>query len=394
MGVGSRPMASAPDPVVVPGANRKSYRTKGKASSSGQLLRGALLPPPRSRCPGNVRTITGFRSSSSIPSKFETVLHAGNKERNAFNCRVYRFNEHESDLPGVGKYNTQGVPLNTSTSVSKRGMGMMASKDFTNKSFTWTGIKAAVPGPGSYCPESQFDKTWQPEVTDRCLFAGRNGKSFYSSDLTPGPGDYEPSAAPSSSVKPADCGAAFNSRAIRLKDKRSKCPAPGAYEIAKLPFSKHDYGGSMPSSSFTSGVMRDKVADTAAKKNAQLPGPSSYDGIEAHKLGLHGAGSHMFTGKVAKAPFAFADQEVIEARLQAKHDGTPGPGSYFDPDKPGTQNPKVRQQQATGSFKSKSSRTPSFLNPKKTPGPSHYKAPGIGKALKKSFHLNTTGTWV
>ena len=127
----------------------------------------------------------------------------------------------------------------------------------------------------------------------------------------------------------SDCGAAFNSRAIRLKDKRTKCPAPGAYEVsylpptssepdtdqvAKEPFHKMEYGNVCPSSSFTSGVERGKVhelldhiqllshiakvAEELAAKNAAMPGPSSYTKNEAHKLELHGSGSHMFTGKV------------------------------------------------------------------------------------------------
>ena len=41
-----------------------------------------------------------------------------------------------------------------------------------------------------------------------------------------------------------------------------------------------------------------KVAEVVAKKNSSLPGPSSYDSTQAHLLGLHGAGCHMFTGKV------------------------------------------------------------------------------------------------
>eukprot|EP00656_Telonema_subtile_P013484 TRINITY_DN16852_c0_g1_i3.p1 TRINITY_DN16852_c0_g1~~TRINITY_DN16852_c0_g1_i3.p1 ORF type:complete len:225 (-),score=49.14 TRINITY_DN16852_c0_g1_i3:80-754(-) len=186
-----------------------------------------------------------------------------------------------------------------------------------------------------------------------------------------------------------DSGAAFNSRAIRLKEKQSKCPAPGAYEIAKQPFSKDSYGHGLPSSAFTSGVERNKVAESTAKKNAAMPGPSSYSGTQAHTLKLHGSGSHMFTGRIAKAPFAFADQEVIEARLQAKNSGNPGPGSYFDPDAAESKNPKARKLQSTGSFRSGTSRT-GFTSTLSTPGPSHYKAPQTGKALKKSCLLYTS----
>eukprot|EP00658_Telonema_sp_P-2_P079850 TRINITY_DN7831_c0_g1_i7.p1 TRINITY_DN7831_c0_g1~~TRINITY_DN7831_c0_g1_i7.p1 ORF type:complete len:272 (+),score=25.18 TRINITY_DN7831_c0_g1_i7:364-1179(+) len=271
-------------------------------------------------------------------------------------------------------------------------MGQMASKDYSNKSFTWESIKAAVPGPGAYSAPSSFDKTWQPGMTNKCLFAGRNGKSFYSADLTPGPGDYEPKVL--SSTAASDCGAAFNSRAIRLTDKKAKCPAPGAYEVGREPFSKHSYGSTCPSAAFKSGVERGKVAEVLAKKNANQPGPSSYERNQAHMLGLHGAGSHMFTGKIARAPLSFADEEVIHARKQEKFHGTPGPGSYFDPDNPESKNPKKKKfPTSTGAFKSSSARI-SYMDVKNTPGPSQYNASSTGKPLKKSFHLNTTGSWV
>jgi len=382
-------MAEAPNEVALD-ANKKSYRTKGKTINNGQLLRG------------NVRSISGYRSSSSIPSKFETVLHDGNKERNAFNCRIYRFNENENELPGVGKYSIQQGPSGCElekhgASVSQRGMGAMISKDFTNKSFTWNDIKAAVPGPGSYRPQDMMDKSWKHKE-DKCLFAGRNGNSFYDSDATPAPGDYnphQPLGSDSSTSRLASCKASFNSRAIRLKDKRSKAPAPGTYQVDKKPFNKLEYGIVCPSSAFCSGVERKKVAEVVAKKNSSLPGPSSYDSTQAHLLGLHGAGCHMFTGKIARAPFALADPEVIEACQKAKYDGNPGPGAYFDPNQAHSINPKklARKAPCTGSFKSSSARI-DYMVIKQNPGPSHYKTPTVGKPLTKSFHLNTTGSWV
>merc|ERR1712178_328962 len=104
----------------------KTFRTKGRNATSGILLKG------------NVRELTGYRTATSIPSKFETVLHTGNKERNGFNTRVYRFSEGENDLPGPGNYNINGhaqeqqasTLLKQGGSVSKRGCGSMISKDF------------------------------------------------------------------------------------------------------------------------------------------------------------------------------------------------------------------------------------------------------------------------
>ena len=80
----------------------------------------------------------------------------------------------------------------------------------------------------------------------------------------------------------------------------------------------------------------------------------------------------MIRMQITRAPFAFADQEVIQARLQAKYDGTPGPGpaithatkivwvsvlgSYFDPDSVKSKNPKAQKLKGTGAFKSNSAR--------------------------------------
>merc|ERR1719240_541858 len=101
----------------------KTFRTKGRNATDGILLKG------------NVRELTGYRTATSIPSKFETVLHSGNKERNGFNNRAYRFGDSDNDRPGPGNYNINGAAAtgDISTlykvggSVSKRGCGMMIS---------------------------------------------------------------------------------------------------------------------------------------------------------------------------------------------------------------------------------------------------------------------------
>jgi len=361
----------------------KTFRTKGRNATSGILLKG------------NVRELTGYRTATSIPSKFETVLHTGNKERNGFNTRVYRFNENENELPGPGNYDIHGTK-NVSTlakqggSVSKRGYSSMISKDFSSGPTT---IKANVPGAGAYNLKGQFEET--KTLGDRkCMFAGRTGPSYLSSEKTPGPGDYDPfksRSAPSASESKGSSktGAAFLSRAVRLDTKKKIGPAPGAYESGHIP----QYAPDVPSSAFSSGVARDKTANEMFEKESKKPGPMSYISNQKHHLGLHGSGTHMFTQKIAKGPFSFADQEIIEARLKEKYDGTPGPGSYFDDDDVKTKNPKQRKPQATGNFKSGSTRI-SYMDINKNPGPSFYKTPSTGKPLKKSFHLNTSGCWL
>lgn len=367
--------------------NSKTYRTKGRNATSGILLKG------------NVRELTGYRTATSIPSKFETVLHTGNKEKNGFNTRVYRFGDGENDLPGPGNYNINGaaqtadmsVLQKTGGSVSKRGCGAMISKDFT-VGFTAAGAKAAVPGAGSYVVKGQFDDAKKEE---RCTFSGRSGPSYLSitAGSTPGPGDYDPFMTQTQLVEAkkskGKTGAAFLSRAIRLETKKGVGPAPGAYESGHVP----QYAPDCPNSAFSSGSSRDKDARVYAEHQSKLPGPSSYLGTLKHRLGLHGHGTHMFTNKVAKPPGSFADQEIVDARLKEKYDGTPGPGTYFDEDDPKSKNPKKgKAPTATSMFKSKTKL--GFLNINKNPGPSFYKTPATGKPLKKSFHLNTSGCWI
>lgn len=360
-------------------ADKKTYRTKGRNATSGILLKG------------NVRELTGYRTATSIPSKFETVLHTGNKERNGFNTRVYRFGDSENDLPGPGNYNINGAANTTDIStlmkmggsVSKRGCGTMISKDFSN-GFT-SGNRAGVPGAGSYNLGGQFDDSKKER---RCLFAGRSGQSYLSHEMTPGPGDYEPGPKNEAGESKGKVNAAFLSRAIRLDEKNKVGPAPGSYEAGHIP----QFAPTVPSSAFSSGVARDKEANEAFDKQSKQPGPSSYGGTQKHKLKLHGNGTHMFTQKVAKGSFSFADQEIVDARLKEKYDGTPGPGSYFDDDDPKMKNPKKKGPTATSMFKSKSDRI-HYMDISRNPGPSFYKTPSTGKAIKKSFHLNTSGCW-
>jgi len=359
--------------------DKKTYRTKGRNATSGILLKG------------NVRELTGYRTATSIPSKFETVLHTGNKERNGFNTRVYRFGDSENDLPGPGNYNINGAANTTDIStlfraggsVSKRGFGSMISKDFSSG----FNVKQSVPGAGAYDLKSQFADS-KPE--SRCLFAGRSGQSYLSHDATPGPGDYDPASAKGEGKRAlGKTNAAFLSRAIRLDEKRKVGPAPGSYESGHIP----QFAPTVPSSAFSSGVARDKEANEQFDKQAKQPGPSSYTNNQKHRLKLHGHGTHMFTSKVVKGPFAFADQEIIDARMKEKYDGTPGPGTYFDEDDPKTKNPKKKPASSTSMFKSKSERI-HYMDISKNPGPSFYKTPSTGKPLKKSFHLNTSGCWV
>ena len=120
------------------------------------------------------------RTVSSIPSKFETTLHKGRREQNAFGGRTFRFRNNEvggyisffslsrscaaethtwasfrplllqNDIPGPGSYYKKPTLVrsaNTCGSVSHLGFG----SGFVSKSKRFTGAHGVnVPGPGSY----------------------------------------------------------------------------------------------------------------------------------------------------------------------------------------------------------------------------------------------------
>ena len=70
-------------------------RQKGK-TVIGTLKRGAPA--------ATLRENTGAKSTSSIPTKYETVLSTTPVEQDAFGTRTQRFSHAENDLPGPGKY--------------------------------------------------------------------------------------------------------------------------------------------------------------------------------------------------------------------------------------------------------------------------------------------------
>jgi hypothetical protein len=52
------------------------------------------------------------RAIASIPSKFETVLHEGGKEKDAFWSRTHRFKYQDDEMPGPGTYALKLAPGN------------------------------------------------------------------------------------------------------------------------------------------------------------------------------------------------------------------------------------------------------------------------------------------
>jgi hypothetical protein len=96
---------------------------------------------------------------ASIPSKFETILNTGTREKDGFSRRTHRFDEPENELPGPGFYHRQDnlVKDPKGDYTSKRGTGSFAS---TEKRFYEAPRPLfVVPGPGKYEGEKAVEST-------------------------------------------------------------------------------------------------------------------------------------------------------------------------------------------------------------------------------------------
>jgi hypothetical protein len=93
------------------------------------------------------------RTTSSIPSKFETTLHVGQRESNAFGGRTFRFSTNDNEMPGPGSYHKPPSMVRETGkcgSVSKLGFGagfVSKTKRFSDRNDV---NSAQAPGPGHY----------------------------------------------------------------------------------------------------------------------------------------------------------------------------------------------------------------------------------------------------
>ena len=98
------------------------------------------------------------KTTASIPTRFETTLLVGPRERNGFGQRTHRFSDSESDNPGPGSYSmaptTAGVVVrmaHTCGSVSAKGFtGLVSRTDRFGYSDRELEKSASRPGPGTH----------------------------------------------------------------------------------------------------------------------------------------------------------------------------------------------------------------------------------------------------
>eukprot|EP01064_Diplonema_japonicum_P017586 TRINITY_DN2576_c2_g1_i1.p1 TRINITY_DN2576_c2_g1~~TRINITY_DN2576_c2_g1_i1.p1 ORF type:complete len:377 (+),score=46.79 TRINITY_DN2576_c2_g1_i1:99-1229(+) len=370
-------------------------RSAGKAVTGGRLRIGQILG-------GN------DNGKSSIPSRFETILFTGARERNAFGRRTHRFDTAEDDLPGPGSYGKNRTLVKTTPSMSKRGTGAFASG--SRIAANQPRALFLTPGPGSYpeqpltaaekLPSAAFAKP----VPRRAITAMTSASQIY-----PGPGEYQIDKKSSAPMLPS---AIFDSRTKRHPDPRGDGPGPGEY----LTIVTEDKKDGVSSAVFKSSIKREsKMKDPSlgelAKTLPQPPhaGPQGFVGkvrdavpsspspVASMQQALQDAPQNDISDKVnlgrSKAPpssmFATTlldrfGKPVI--RYVPESVEPPGPGQYQ------VAPPNRRLLISSSWAMSSTSRfNPPVKDPYKPPGPAFYTP--VDRQVR-SFHLNNKGKWV
>lgn len=134
-------------------------------------------------------------STSSIPSKFETILYKGDRENKGFGSRDTRFKPSLADLPGPGAYPksaSQRTLGAKSDSHSKKGFGNGFASQ-TKRFFVPT--RRRLPGPGQYATTDSIGTAGKKDH-----HRGQGSSSFLTkqsqsmlpkrAETVPGPGQY------------------------------------------------------------------------------------------------------------------------------------------------------------------------------------------------------------
>lgn len=351
------------------------------------------------------------KGPASIPSRFETTLLLGHREKDAFGGRTHRFSDDQTDIPGPGHY-VNGPPSMirdpvTCGSVSYRGSGTFASKSgrFSDrKAFD----DATMPGPGSY---SKVDKHAVVDMDHRksdtmAIFAKPvngylRGQEPLPASVAPGPGTYiglGESKSKRRQREEARKSSNFVSTVNRFSDRsrvdKLAMPAPGAYNDDDAHRALKSQGSVKNGlSSFYSSTQR-SGGYVDPSKQAKLPGPGTYNSQDAFlatkqdiTLALHNSSA-----------FSNINLDRFGKPYNPKTDNgeVPGPGWYEPSALPGGLGKDGIVGKPQGVFKSKSSRMheePKGTRASRPPGPAFYR-PVAPQHLKKSFMINSNKKWV
>jgi len=370
-----------------------------------------------------------MRSVASIPSKFETVLHDGGREKDGFWTRTHRFSYTDNDLPGPGTYVEHRSAETDKTSYSKKGYTGMVSKSsrFTRPR------RATAPPPGWYDPQKGFDYIYskkdpslgtssafaKPIVSDEAKAQRRNTAH------PPGPGQYEIETKAKRAVgkqAPFQCGTDRWGTKITVKRKDGTLlndmePPPPEVDISDDNIYKISgafarvYTSKVPSAAFASRTGRkfDRMKGESSIVDTLKPHPSQGPslGIQVDIKGVSNANDPI-PGPGAYEPYLADNLLTLEklrhssmfsrttldrfgkpVKPKAYKPDVPGPGAY-DPPPPDGRDPSVRVEASSASFLSASDRN--FVAGKRpAPGPAYYNPTVPGR---KSFHLNVQRRWL
>ncbi len=303
----------------------------------------ALLPTARSTEPppphaGNLSgQKNGFKNFSSIPSKFETTLYSGNKERDGFGSRAHRFTENENDLPGPGSYEDSGR-IKDDKVYSKKGLGV----GFVSRTKRESGFSASssAPGPGNYNqPSSFYDEMRRSNRFNKSgstsTFKPPSKRSVLVADEPlPGPGQYslQRQFDPELTNKLGDQqGSVFRSQSKRSQFSAAAVasPAPGQYD-PQLP----SWGdAALPMSAFRSTVPIAGRVQPARMTREQLLGVVPRDVDAMPGPGEYAQPSTVFSGGSHRRSPQFCDSKLDRFGLPSGSrlnppTATPGPGAY------------------------------------------------------------------
>jgi len=377
--------------------------------------------------PAHAGTVRDPDAVPTIPSRIETTLYKGKRERKGFGSNSLRFSVNpdsgiDPDGPGPGNYGMKKSfhqELGDQFGWGIRGTGGMASRSrrFGARSLpTLPTFGRGCPGPGHYTGAIDAAN----KLKDRSDFLGSGkGTAVFadpcpeavSSKLrswtpqAPGPGQY--GALSKHPAQPNINGsvASFKSASKRGEagpeqgDNPANMPGPGAYYSQKpiLPpsgsghegvnacfkenYKKH-FAAIHPDLPCASEKARKVLGDFAAEvakecvgqRLTDMPGPGIYDQDRdamwaGRDTGIHGASSFLPSGKRI-------EWGTEEERLK------PGPGNY-DP----KLERKLKLTSAKSSFVSATEQH-GFADLGKGPGPCFYKPAALDLNTKRSFILN------
>jgi len=367
-----------------------SYRQTGKATK-GTLMRGKLTGQGQS----------GGRNFSTIPSKFETTLFTGNKEKDGFGSRAHRFVDMENDLPGPGTYNEHEQKIQDDKVYSKKGLGV----GFVSKMKRESAFKAtsSAPGPGNYERGASFIDSIKE--TNR---ANRSGSTstfkpptersvLVAEEPRPGPADYTvgreldlPPPAASTGYK-ARQDSVFCSRTTRGgKGGASLMPAPGQYEPEAIS------GGSAVDAMLPTAAFRSNVPVAGRTKTERLTREQQLGVMPKPVGGTVGPGAYEIPATSLQAPGyrrmpQFFDSghdrfgKVITGAAPAVSLNTPGPGAYL-----AANTDRETAVLSSAVFMSGTARQ-GHAGREVVPGPAYYQPAPNGR---KSYHLNARQRWM